>query len=100
MAIAVKFKVSSMLRSGAARDKYGHMLVRRLLARQHFDPVFKGAPIIAQFSSLGSLSSAWINEFRDSLASGACASSASGSIAGDSSSMLPALNLLKGGQGM
>ncbi|BDA43991.1 Tyrosyl-DNA phosphodiesterase 1 [Coccomyxa sp. Obi] len=67
---------------GAARDKYGHMLVRRLLARQQFDAIFKGAPIVAQFSSLGSLSSAWINEFRDSLAAGACPGSTPGTITG------------------
>ncbi|KAK9915663.1 hypothetical protein WJX75_002388 [Coccomyxa subellipsoidea] len=55
---------------GAAKQKYGHSLVRSLLARQRFDPVFRRAPIVAQFSSLGSLTGTWLSEFRESLAAG------------------------------
>ncbi|EIE25781.1 tyrosyl-DNA phosphodiesterase [Coccomyxa subellipsoidea C-169] len=57
---------------GAAKQKYGHMLVRSLLARQRFDPVFRRSPIVAQFSSLGSITGAWLSEFRESLAAGDC----------------------------
>lgn len=78
-----------MLSPGPARDKYGHMLVRRLLGRQQFDAIFKAAPIVAQFSSLGSLSSAWISEFRESLAAGVCPGSAPGTPAGDMRCTLP-----------
>ena len=43
------------------------MKVRSLL-RQHSIPQrFKGSPLIAQFSSLGSLSSNWLEEFCASL---------------------------------
>jgi tyrosyl-DNA phosphodiesterase-1 len=62
--------------------KYGHMLVRKLLARERFDPLFRRAPVVAQFSSLGSLTSAWLNEFRESLAAGSCRSPDAQSSAG------------------
>ena len=61
------------------------MLVRRLLGREAFDPVFQGADLIAQFSSLGSISSAWLDEFRASFCAGAARGGASGIVAGGSS---------------
>ena len=52
------------------RDQFGHMRLRSLLAREAFDPVFRGAPLLAQFSSMGSITSAWLNEVKASLAAG------------------------------
>lgn len=54
--------------------KYGHMLLRSLLGRQRFDMTFRGAPIVAQFSSLGSLTGAWLSEIRESLTAGSYSS--------------------------
>ena len=46
------------------------MAVRRLLAAEEFDAKFRGAQIVAQFSSMGSLSKNWVAEFCDSLSAG------------------------------
>lgn len=57
--------------AGAALHKYGHMALRRLLNRSRFPIKFVKAPIIAQFSSIGSVDNAWLtDEFRVSLAAG------------------------------
>ncbi|KAL3159457.1 hypothetical protein ABBQ38_009882 [Trebouxia sp. C0009 RCD-2024] len=57
--------------SGPALRKYGHLRVQALLAREKFPPHFQRSPLIAQFSSLGSLDERWLtNEFRGSLSAG------------------------------
>ena len=43
--------------------KYGHMKVRALLRRYGVDPKFSGTPLVAQFSSIGSLHVKWLEEF-------------------------------------
>lgn len=60
--------------AGEHRNRYGHMGLRRFLAAEAFDPKFRSAPIIAQFSSMGSLSSKWLQEFETSLSAGRVAS--------------------------
>ncbi len=56
---------------GPALKKYGHLRVQALLARETFPAHFQGAPLVAQFSSLGSLDERWLsNEFRVSLSAG------------------------------
>ena len=57
--------------AGPALKKYGHLRVQSLLAREAFPPHFQGSPLLAQFSSLGSLDERWLtNEFRGSLSAG------------------------------
>lgn len=57
--------------TGPALRKYGHLRVQSLLARERFPPYFQGSPLIAQFSSLGSLDERWLTkEFRGSLSAG------------------------------
>ena len=63
--------------AGAKLSSYGHMAVRRLLSRERFPDTFAKAPMIAQFSSLGSINEDWLREFRHSMASGLCSSGAS-----------------------
>lgn len=46
------------------------MGLRRFLAAEEFDTTFRGAPIIAQFSSMGSLTQNWLHEFEQSLSAG------------------------------
>ena len=60
--------------AGAKLNSYGHMALRRLLSRERFPDSFAQAPLIAQFSSLGSLSEDWLREFRHSMACGLKAS--------------------------
>lgn len=51
--------------------KYGHMLLRRSLEKEMFENEFKNAPIVCQFSSLGSLDEKWLfKEFLVSLCRG------------------------------
>lgn len=54
--------------------KWGHPRLRALLNREPpFPPAFKGAPLVAQYSSMGSVDEAWLTgEFRESLAAGRC----------------------------
>jgi hypothetical protein len=40
------------------------MLVRKLLGREVFDPCLRGAPWVAQFSSMGSISRDWLAELQ------------------------------------
>ena len=49
------------------------MLVRKLLGREVFDPALRGAPLVAQFSSLGSIGREWLGELQDSFCAGTCA---------------------------
>ena len=56
--------------TGPKLSAYGHMAVRRLLGKESFADSFSKAPIVAQFSSLGSLNEEWLREFRESVASG------------------------------
>lgn len=46
------------------------MGLRRFLAAETFDARFRAAPVIAQFSSMGSLSAKWLQEFETSLSAG------------------------------
>ena len=68
--------------TGPRRDQFGHMRLRALLAREAFDPVFRGAPLLAQFSSMGSLTGAWLDELRASLAAGRVEGGSPGAPAG------------------
>jgi hypothetical protein len=55
--------------TGAAMHRYGHMRLRAVLAREPLAPKFAQAPIVAQFSSLGSISEKWLaDELRASMA--------------------------------
>ena len=63
--------------AGESRNRYGHMGLRRFLAAEEFDRKFRGAPIIAQFSSMGSLSHSWLQEFTASLSAGRIADAGS-----------------------
>jgi tyrosyl-DNA phosphodiesterase-1 len=49
---------------------WGHMKLRAALDSEPFDPKFADAPILAQYSSLGSMSKPWLNDFVASLSSG------------------------------
>jgi len=39
----------------------GHLALRHALAQETFDPIFRGSPVFAQFSSLGSLEAKWVH---------------------------------------
>ncbi len=60
----------AILGAGSKLSAYGHMAVRRLLGKETFADSFAQAPMVAQFSSLGSLNEDWLREFRESMASG------------------------------
>ncbi len=52
---------------------WGHMRVRGCLSKEAFPASFAGAPLAAQFSSLGSLDEGWLGqEFVGSLSAGRC----------------------------
>ncbi len=57
---------------GAGSKAVGHLALRQALRKETFDPIFRNAPVFAQFSSLGSLDANWVhNEFqRDTLSAG------------------------------
>ncbi len=57
-------------RAGPSLKRYGHMGLRHFLQAEHFDAKFRGAPVAAQFSSMGSLTANWMREFSDSLSAG------------------------------
>ncbi|KAK9862018.1 hypothetical protein WJX84_001427 [Apatococcus fuscideae] len=57
--------------TGSAMHRVGHMAVRSLLSRETLPARFAGAPVLAQCSSLGSLTPEWVfDEFTASLAAG------------------------------
>ncbi len=57
--------------TGAAMHRQGHMAVRALLSREVLPSRFQAAPVLAQCSSLGSLTAPWLfQEFSASLSSG------------------------------
>ena len=60
----------ALMRAGPKLNSYGHMALRRLLTAERFPDTFLQAPMIAQFSSLGSLKEDWLREFRHSMACG------------------------------
>ena len=50
---------------------WGHPALRRALAKMAFSPTFRDAPIVGQFSSIGSFSEKWlVSEFGESLRAG------------------------------
>eukprot|EP01062_Namystynia_karyoxenos_P032832 TRINITY_DN24181_c1_g1_i1.p1 TRINITY_DN24181_c1_g1~~TRINITY_DN24181_c1_g1_i1.p1 ORF type:complete len:716 (+),score=168.50 TRINITY_DN24181_c1_g1_i1:72-2150(+) len=55
---------------GAALSRWGHMKLRSLLAAGRFGAGFEGAPLLAQCSSLGSITSPWLAELTESLSAG------------------------------
>lgn len=63
---------------GSELRKYGHMAVRRHLQQEVLPVMFHKAPLIAQSSSLGSFTEAWLREFVESFASGRVAADNSG----------------------
>ena len=56
--------------------KVGHLRVRRLLQQRTFPAAFEGAPLVAQYSSVGSPSEPWLAEFGSSLSAGRSSSGA------------------------
>ena len=52
--------------------KYGHMRVRELLRGETFIGDFQHAPLVAQFSSMGSVNPKWLEEIQHSFAQGSC----------------------------
>jgi tyrosyl-DNA phosphodiesterase-1 len=53
--------------TGAAIHKYGHMKIRQVLSREPIPSKFAQAPIVAQFSSMGSTTKKWLDELRMSM---------------------------------
>ena len=53
--------------------RYGHMRVRDLLSREDFSPEFRHTPLVAQFSSMGSINLKWLEELQHSFSQGSCA---------------------------
>jgi len=50
---------------------WGHMKLRRVLNQERFEPKFKAAPVVCQYSSMGSLTERWLEgEFSSSLCGG------------------------------
>eukprot|EP00899_Mesostigma_viride_P014090 jgi/Mesvir1/22682/Mv14105-RA.1 len=61
---------------GATVAKWGHLKLRALLAEQAFPRHFEGAPLVYQFSSMGSLDEPWLTrELGASMAAGRVAAS-------------------------
>ena len=56
--------------TGADMKKYGHMRVRELLRGETFPGDFQHAPLVAQFSSMGSVNPKWLEELQHSFAQG------------------------------
>ena len=56
--------------------KVGHLRVRKLLQQRTFPAAYEGAPLVAQYSSVGSLSEPWLAEFGSSLSAGRSSSGA------------------------
>jgi tyrosyl-DNA phosphodiesterase-1 len=55
---------------GNEMASWGHLKLRRVLESEPFHPKFAGAPILAQYSSVGSLSLNWLNAFAASMSAG------------------------------
>eukprot|EP00250_Pteridium_aquilinum_P016998 c23402_g1_i3 orf=440-2491(-) len=60
---------------GQKLRKWGHMKLRSILERHHFDESFVKSPLVYQFSSLGSLDEKWLSEFTVSTSSGSTSQS-------------------------
>ena len=56
--------------AGADMRKYGHMRVRDLLRKEEFPSGMRHAPLVAQFSSMGSITPKWLEEFQHSFSQG------------------------------
>ncbi|KAK1375167.1 Tyrosyl-DNA phosphodiesterase 1 [Heracleum sosnowskyi] len=56
--------------SGSSLKKWGHMKLRTVLQESTFDQQFRKAPLVYQFSSLGSLDEKWMTELALSMSSG------------------------------
>ena len=56
--------------AGASMDSMGHMRVRKLLQQRTFPASFQGAPWLAQYSSIGSVTRAWLSELGTSFCAG------------------------------
>lgn len=46
------------------------MQLRRFLRQQVFDAKFRGAPIVAQYSSIGDIDVRWLGQLQDSFSEG------------------------------
>mmetsp|Transcript_14027 Transcript_14027/g.56490 ORF Transcript_14027/g.56490 Transcript_14027/m.56490 type:complete len:518 (-) Transcript_14027:2629-4182(-) len=56
--------------TGLDLHRFGHMRVRNILSKEHMDAEAENAPLVCQFSSLGSLQETWLlHEFKTSLTS-------------------------------
>ncbi|KAK3273365.1 hypothetical protein CYMTET_18388, partial [Cymbomonas tetramitiformis] len=51
-------------------NRWGHMKLRAILAAEAFSAEFRKAPLVCQFSSLGSLNPQWLKQFTESLSAG------------------------------
>ena len=56
--------------AGADMRKYGHMRVRDALRKEEFPGGMRHAPLVAQFSSMGSITPKWLEEFQHSFSQG------------------------------
>jgi hypothetical protein len=56
--------------AGAARDRWGHMALRKALQQTHLPARFAAAETVLQCSSLGTLNTKWLEELQDSLNAG------------------------------
>lgn len=74
-ACSAVFKVSCC--TGSDTDKMGHMRVCKLLRECTFPAAFQGAPLVAQYSSVGYLTKPWLAEFGSSFSAGCDSSGAS-----------------------
>jgi tyrosyl-DNA phosphodiesterase-1 len=56
--------------SGAARDAFGHLRLRKLLSDQRFDARFVGAAVACQFSSAAEVTAGFLSSMQASLSAG------------------------------
>lgn len=68
--------------SGAQMNKYGYLKLKSCLENEPggFPRKFKGAPIVCQYSSIGSLSTKWLASFIESLSAGKITGSTNSSL--------------------
>ena len=56
--------------TGAAVHSWGHKKLQAVLNREQFPAAFRGTPVVAQFSSLGSIKESYLRELTGSLTAG------------------------------
>lgn len=68
--LAPHFRKAAAVFADAGMRKYGHMRVRDLLGKEEFPADFRHAPLVAQFSSIGSITPKWLQDFQHSFSQG------------------------------